>query len=136
MARLADSITRSDTLFIDHDIKSIAVERQDDFDLTCEFSNSTAQSFESPLGREICGWDGTKMAFHVALPDRVTITHRLTLSPDGQELNVATTVTSPISNTPYTLNRFYYRFEPLPSPYDCEQTLTRKRVCYKREESE
>ncbi len=134
MARLADSITRSDTLFIDHDIQSIAVERQDDFDLTCEFSNSTAQKFESPLGREICGWDGTKMAFHVALPDGITITHRLTLSPDGQELNVATTLTSPISGTPYTLNRFYYRFEPLPSPYDCEQTLTRKRVCYKREE--
>ena len=136
MARLADSITRSDTLLIEHDIEKIRVDRQEDFALTCEFSNNTAQQFESMLGTEICGWDGQKMVFHVALPDRLTITHRLTLSPDAQELNVATTVTSPYTATPYTLNRFYYRFEPLPSPYDCKQTLSRKKVCWKREASE
>ena len=136
MARLAESITRSDTLLIEHDIQKITVDRQEDFALTCEFSNSTAQVFESMLGTELCGWDGTKMAFHMALPDDLTITHRLTLSEDGQELNVATTITSPITRTPYTLNRFYYRFEPLPSPYDCEQTLSRKRVCWKRGDSE
>ena len=136
MARLAESITRSDTLVIEHDIQKITVDRQEDFALTCEFSNNTAQLYESMLGTEICGWDGEKMAFHVALPDRLTITHRLTLSPDGQELNVATTITSPFTATPYTLNRFYYRFEPIPSPYDCEQTLSRKRVCWMRGDSD
>lgn len=129
MARIADEITRSDTLLIEHDKSRIEVEREEDFALTCEFNNTTAQQFASPLGREICGWDGSKMVFHVTLPDGVTITHRLTLSPDQNELNVATTVTSPSSYTPYTLNRFYYRFEPVESPYVCEQTLSRKRVC-------
>lgn len=133
MARLAETITRSDTLFIKHDIQKITVERQDDFALTCEFGNSTAQFYESKLGKEICGWDGQKMAFHVALPDGLTITHRLTLSPDQKELHVATTLTSSFSSIPYTLNRFYYRFEPIPSPYDCTLTLTRKKVCWKRE---
>lgn len=136
MARLADSITRSDTLLIEHDIEKIRVDRQEDFALTCEFSNNTAQQFASMLGTEICGWDGHKMVFHVALPDGLSITHRLTLSPDGQELNVATTVTSPYSSIPYTLNRFYYRFEPIASPYDCKQTLSRKKVCWKREAAE
>ena len=136
MARLADSITRSDTLMIEHDIEKILVERQEDFALTCEFNNSTAQQFESTLGKEVCGWDGNKMVFHVALPDGLTITHRLTLSPDAQELNVATTVTSPYSSTPYTLNRFYYRFDPLPSPYECTQTLSRKKVCWKQQKDD
>ncbi|MEM7084004.1 MAG: hypothetical protein AAF465_14845 [Pseudomonadota bacterium] len=129
MARLADAITRTDTLLIEQDEVGIEVEREEDFALTCEFNNTTAQQFYSPLGHEVCGWDGTRMVFHVALPDGVSITHRLVMAPSGNELNVATTVTSPASSTPYTLNRFYTRFEPLPSPYVCEQTLSRKRVC-------
>ncbi|MFK8029053.1 MAG: hypothetical protein AB8G18_02345 [Gammaproteobacteria bacterium] len=136
MARLAETITRSDTLVIEHDIEKITVDRQEDFALTCEFGNSTAQYFESTLGKEICGWDGQKMAFHVALPDGLTITHRLTLSPNGKELHVATTLTSAVSSIPYTLNRFYHRFEPIKSAYECKQTLSRKKVCWKREASE
>ena len=136
MARLADSITRSDVLMIEHDIEKIVVERQEDFALTCEFSNSTYQQFESALGSELCGWEGGRMVFHVELPDNLTVTHRLTLSSDGQELNVATTITSPATSTPYTLNRFYYRFEPLESPYHCEQTLSRKKVCWMNDPGE
>lgn len=133
MARLADSITQSDTLLIEHDIDQIVVEREEEFALTCEFSDSTVQQYESMLGSEICGWDGEKMVFHVSLPDGLTVTHRLTLSGDGSELNVATTVTSPVSSVPYTLNRFYRRYEPLDNLYHCEQTLSRKKVCWMRE---
>ncbi len=87
---------------------------------------------ETPFGTELCGWDGHQLIFHVSLPDGLTVRHRMTVAPDRQQLHVATTVTSTAAPAPFTLNRVYQRFEPLPSEYDCEYTLSKKKTCSTR----
>ena len=51
----------------------------------------------------------------------------MTLAPDGQSLHIATTVAN--GSQPFTLNRVYYRFDPLPPDYSCEYTLSKGNVC-------
>ncbi|NNF16169.1 MAG: hypothetical protein HKN70_05445 [Gammaproteobacteria bacterium] len=128
-ARLADSISRSDLLEIVQGNSEIRVNREEDFTLTCEFDGSTFQQTKTAFGTELCGWDGGQMVFNLALPDGLAVAHRLTISPDKQELHVATTVRAGATQTPFSVYRYYTRIEPLPSKYDCVQTLSRKRVC-------
>lgn len=130
MARFADQITRATTtLDIEQTYNHIEVEREDNFTLSCEFGRNEFDPYENLFGKEVCGWDGHQLVFHLNLPGGVAIQHRLTLGPKGEKLNVATTVYSDQVATPFTLNRVYMHFERLPSDFQCEQTVTKGKVC-------
>ncbi len=129
LAQMADLVSRSPLLTVDQDAEGIQVEREGDFALDCQFVGDSAYHAESPLGREICGWDGHQLVFTLLLPEGLSIRHRLTLSADGQLMNVASTVVSGQVAYPFTLNRVYHRFDPAAAGFRCEQTLTRGRVC-------
>ncbi len=132
LARLAEEITQGQVLEIAQSNGSVAVSRENDFTLECEFADGGAQRVDTDFGTEICGWDGQQMVFHLALPDGTSVHHRVTLAPDGQSLHVSTTLDSATAPTPFTLSRFYTRFEPLADEYYCEETFSRKRVCSTR----
>ncbi|MDJ0812427.1 MAG: hypothetical protein QNJ23_01765 [Woeseiaceae bacterium] len=129
LARLVEEITRPDVLTISQDDYEIRVARKDDFDLSCSFFEGIAQGTDSAYGTEVCSWDGDSLVSHLVLPGGLTITHRFTMSPDGNYLRVITTAKSGATRTPFTLHRFYIRFEAPPSAFNCIETLSMKRVC-------
>jgi len=129
MVRMADLITQSPLLQIRQDEHKIAVKREGDFDLTCEFYPGGLRQVETPFGIEICGWKTHQLVFRLLLPDGLRIQHVMTLGAAGQKLQIATTVATDQVSFPFTLNRVYNRYEPGESGYKCEVTLTRGTVC-------
>ena len=129
LARLADIITNVDTLSISQSEHQISVERKGDFAITCDFYDGIAQGPTTGYGNEICGWDEDQFVSRLILPDGLRVTHRFTKSADGNNLHVATTVSSSTSQTPFTLDRFYALFERPSSDFNCIETLSMKRVC-------
>ena len=128
MARLADMITDSQVLEIDQSVEDIEIRRENNFTLTCVFNGGRPALVIDELGSEICGWDAHQLLFRIALPDGLDIQHRVSMSDDHQRLHVATTVDRR-GVAPFTINRFYFRFEPLPENYECEYTLSRGNIC-------
>jgi len=93
MARFADQITRATTTMdIVQTYNHINVAREDSFALMCEFGRNEFDAYENLFGKEVCGWDGHQLVFHLNLPGGVAVQHRLTLGPKGDKLNVATTI--------------------------------------------
>lgn len=129
LARLADEITRSDLLHIHQDDHEVRIDREDDFSLSCSFFNGMAEPTDSAFGSELCGWDEQNLVSLMRLPDGLDIVHRFTLSDDGQELRVITTLSSTTSRTPFTLRRFYRKYDRPPGKLNCVETLSMKRVC-------
>jgi hypothetical protein len=129
LARLAELITRPDVLTIVQDAYEIRVDRKDDFSMQCAFFDGVASGIESPHGTEICGWDGKQLVSNLVLPGGLQVTHRFTISSDSRQLRVVTTLASSTSRVPFTLRRFYTRFERPPPNYNCIETLSMKRVC-------
>ena len=129
LARLAELITRPQVLTISQNDHEITVDRKDDFSLLCAFYDGLAKGTESEYGTEICGWDGDQLVSHLVLPDGLQVTHRFTVSEDRQQLRVVTTVASNTARVPFTLRRFYKKFERLPPDFNCIETLSMKRVC-------
>lgn len=127
-ARLADMITESQVLDIEQSDIDIEIARENTFALTCVFSEGEPEVVLDELGSEVCGWDAGELVFIVHLPDGLAIRHRITMSGDGERLRVSTTVDSD-SAPPFTMNRFYFKFNPLPEDYSCEYTLSRGNVC-------
>jgi hypothetical protein len=129
LAQMADLVTQSPLMEIVQDQHKIKVKREEDFALTCEFYLGQYHTVETPLGKEICGWNRHQLIFKMVLPEGLTIQHIMSLGPDGQWLNVATTVTSDRVTSPFTVNRVYARYEPTDDGYSCKQTISRGRVC-------
>ncbi|MFO7553228.1 MAG: hypothetical protein R6W80_17625 [Haliea sp.] len=129
LAQMADLVTKSQLLDIEQNSRQIRVRREGDFALDCDFHDGRPTVVETPLGSEFCGWDGHQLLFVLALPEGLSIRHRLTLGPAGQMLNIATTVSSDRVSYPFTLNRVYRRMDPEAHGFSCEQTLTRGKVC-------
>jgi len=129
LARLADLVTRPPVLTISQVERELKVEREGDFEMLCEFSEGSAQGVENAYGSEVCGWQGQQFISRLILPDGLVVSHRFTIAPDEENLHVATTVSQGGTPVPFTLNRFYTRFEPLPARENCIETLSRKRVC-------
>jgi hypothetical protein len=131
LARLAEEITRATVLDIDQSPYELYIDRgEDTFALTCALFEDRVYYDEGALATELCGWDGDRFVFRATLPDGLTINHRLTMAPDGDQLHVASTLSAPGAAAPFTLNRFYRRFERLSTEGDnCRDTLTRGRVC-------
>ena len=129
LARMSDLITRSPLLKIEQSDHEIKVKREENFALGCEFYAGQYSSIETPLGTEICGWNGRQMVFKILLPEGLSIQHVMTLASYGGKLNIATTVVSDQVSYPFTLNRVYNRFVPGASGYSCTVTLTKGKVC-------
>lgn len=129
LAQLADEITRPDVLTISQNENEISVERKDDFAMLCEFSGGVSKGTESVYGSEVCGWDQDQLVSYLTLPDGLSVIHRFTISNDRNYLRVVTTVASTTTRYPFTLSRFYRKFEPASSEFNCVETLSMKRVC-------
>jgi hypothetical protein len=129
LAQMSDLITQSQLLEVEQDEHDIKVKREGNFALTCEFYPGQYHTVETPLGKEVCGWSRHQLIFKIILPEGLTIQHVLSLGPDRQWLNIATTVTSDRVTSPFTINRVYARYEPGESGYTCKMTISRGRVC-------
>ncbi|MEO1203746.1 MAG: hypothetical protein AAFX10_13620 [Pseudomonadota bacterium] len=129
MAEFADEITRHDVLTIVQDDREIVVQRKDDYSITCSFHGGVANPVDSDYGDEVCVWDAAELVSTLVLPDGLLVRHRFTKSADGERLRVTTTVASQESRTPFTLQRFYRRYVPPASEFNCIETLSMKRVC-------
>ena len=129
LAQFADEITRHDVLTIAQDDGEITVERKDDYAIVCSFQGGVPDPIDSIYGDEICGWDGGELVSNLILPDGLLVRHRFTKSNDGDNLRVTTTVASKTSSMPFTIQRFYRRYVPPASDFNCIETLSMKRVC-------
>lgn len=129
LARMAELITSSNLLEIEQDVHRIKVKREENFALRCDFPAAGYNTVETPLGTESCGWNSHQMVFRIMLPEGLSIQHVMTLGPEGQRLNIATTVVSDRVSYPFTLNRVFNRFVPGAIGFSCKMTLTRGRVC-------
>jgi len=129
MARFVEQITRTQVISIEQPHSDIHIDREGTFSLDCQFGEDGLQTYSNLFGEEACGWIRHHLVFRLSLPEGLKIQHRLTLSSDGQQMNIATTMTSDKAPEPFTLNRAYMRFEGLPENYQCEQTVTRGKVC-------
>jgi hypothetical protein len=129
IARLAELITRPDELTISQNEREIFVERKDDYAILCSFHGGVSKASSSQYGAEICGWDGNNLVSNLVLPDGLQVTHRFTISPNGRQLRVVTTVASSTSRLPFSLRRFYTKFTRPTSSFNCIETLSMKRVC-------
>jgi hypothetical protein len=129
LALLAELITRPAVLTISQNEHEISIARKDDFAISCAFYDGVASGIENNYGTEICGWDGEQLVSNLILPDGLQVTHRFTISRDGAQLRVVTTVSSSTSRIPFTLRRYYTKFERPPSEFNCIETLSMKRVC-------
>lgn len=129
LARLAEMITRPDILDITQNDYEISIARKDDFAMLCEFYDGIAKGTTSDYGTEICGWDGNQLVSHLVLPDGLIVIHRFTISENGRYLRITTTVSSSTARVPFTLSRFYMKFNRPTSEFNCIETLSMKRVC-------
>lgn len=129
LARMAEIITETQLLEISQEEHEITVKREGNFALHCEFYPGQEHREETPLGDELCGWDGHQLVFMMALPEGLGIQHRLTLDSRGERLQIATTVTSSRTPYPFTVDKVYRRFDPTADGITCRQTLSRGRVC-------
>jgi hypothetical protein len=69
------------------------------------------------------------LLFMLNLTDGLRIFYQVTLSPNGQQLNITTTVSSATVSTPLTISNYYRRYDIPESDIDCILTLTRNNVC-------
>lgn len=133
LARLVELITRPDVLRISRDEATVIVSREKDFALTCEFRDGRPVPTKSPFGVESCDWRDGVLISRMRLLDGLTLTQQFIMSDDGQKLRITTTATSPQTRAPFSLRRFYRRFEEPAPKYECVETLSMKRVCSTRE---
>lgn len=129
LARLADAITRFRYFSISQTADAVIVERGDDFDIYCEFYDGVAEGAATEYGAEICGWSGDQFVSRLVLPDGLRVDHRFTVADDTENLHVSTTVSLGNTGLSFTLGRFYSKYDPVPSQFDCVDTLSRNRVC-------
>jgi hypothetical protein len=129
LARMAELITESQLLEVEQSRTRIQVKREGNFALTCDFLRSVDDVRDLGVGREACGWDGSQLVFRIALPEGLSIRHRLVLSGSGQQLGIYTTVFSDRVSAPFSVQRVYDRYEPEDRGYTCRMTVSRGRVC-------
>jgi hypothetical protein len=133
LARLAELVTRPDGITIVQSDEEIRIQREDDFSLVCRFGDDGSLPVGNAAGNEICGWSGNDLVSQLTLADGLRIVSQLTISADGQQLRVITTLTSPTSRVPFVLRRFYRKYDAPESDFHCIETLTMHRVCSTRE---
>ena len=129
LARFAEELTRMPLLHIEQDGTRVKIEREDDFALQCRMLGQQLSETVNSFGTETCSWDRGQMFLQIRLQNGLTIGYKVTMSNDGQELNVTTTVMSSAVDIPLTISNYYDRYTPPESDFDCVQTLSRNDVC-------
>lgn len=132
MAQFVDEVSRIVVMSIDQTYNAIHIEREETFSLDCEYGEEKPQTFDNGFGEERCGWDGDELVFQLKLPEGLTLQHRFSLMATGEHMKVATTLYYDHASQPFTLYRAYKRFEGVPNPYHCVQTLSKGKVCSRR----
>jgi hypothetical protein len=132
LARFAEEITRMPRLEIRQEDAGIEVERESDFPLRCLYADRQFVRGNNPFGNDVCGWNGERLLFSMAMLGGLSITHQFSLSADGNMLDLTTTVSSDTVAAPLTIRGLYQRYEVAEDPYHCVLTLTRNRVCSQR----
>lgn len=127
LGRLTEKIAQATVFTITQADDHIVIKRNDDFSLVCDFNDMGWK--RSAIGTEGCAWDKDQLVFQVALPDGLSVRHRLSLAADRSRLNVATTVQISDVRYPFTLNRVYMPFEPGEGLYNCEFTIANQTTC-------
>lgn len=134
-ARLAELITRPNTMRIIQTDAEVRIERPGDAALVCSTLNSEEDSFRSPHGAEYCGWDRQQLVFQISLAEGVFIEHRFSVDPGGESLSMLTSVSSR-NSLPFNLITFFYSYDAPEDGIHCVQTLSRGRVCSARDPEE
>ena len=129
LAQIAEEITRMPLLNIQQDTAGINVQREDDFNLRCLYRDKLFVQSTNPFGSEKCGWNNGRMEFQIFMTGGLRVVHQFSLSPDGAQLNVTSSILSDSVSLPIVISNFYTRFSSQDERYDCKQTLTRNRVC-------
>jgi hypothetical protein len=129
LARLGDLITRPDFFTILQTKHDLSIERDDDFAIFCEFYNGASQGTFTEYGNETCGWDGETFVTHLVLPDGLVVNHRFTTDTIAERMRVITTMSSTGTRVPFTVHRYYRKFEPPEAEFNCIETLSKNRVC-------
>lgn len=132
MAQFVDEVSRIVVMSVDQTYNAIHIEREETFSLDCEYGEEKPQTFDNNFGQERCGWDGDELVFQLSLPEGLTLLHRFSLLSTGEHMKVTTTLYYDKAAEPFSLSRAYRRFEGVPNPYQCVQTLTKGKVCTKR----
>lgn len=128
LARLTEYLSRQTTLRITQTREEVRIERRGDSTLVCGTGWDVLQTFASDYGVEACGWDGQQLVFQTMLPDDLIIVHRFSVSADGQLLNLIISAVSKGAES-FDLIQAFNRYDAPPEEFDCEQTLSRGRVC-------
>jgi len=134
-ARLAELITRQTTIRIVQTDAEVRIERPGDAALICSTVNSEDDTFNSPHGREYCGWDRQQLVFQISLAEGVYIEHRFSVDPSGESLSMLTSISSRNSQ-PFNLITFFNAYDAPEDGIHCVQTLSRGRVCSARNPEE
>lgn len=129
LARFTEELTRNPQIEISQDDVQIEIEREDDFTLRCAYEDRQFVRSINAFGSDVCGWNGDRLMFRMALDGGLNIAHQFSLSPDTTLLNVTTTVTSDAVAVPLVVSNFYQRYTPPDNDYNCVLTLTRSTVC-------
>jgi hypothetical protein len=128
LARLAEYISRQTTLQITQTRDEVRIERRGDSTLVCGTGWDVVTTFASDYGVEACGWDGAQLVFQTMLPGDLVVVHRFSVSADGQLLNLITSVISKGAES-FDLIHAFDRYDAPREEFDCDQTLSRGRVC-------
>lgn len=128
LARLAEYISRQNTLQIEQTRDEIRIKRSGEADLVCGVEYELRQTFASEHGVEVCGWDGQQLIFQIMLPDDLTVTHRFTVASNQQVLNLLTSVFSKGGES-FNLRLAFNKYQAPRDEFNCVQTLSRGQVC-------
>ncbi len=128
LARLAEYVSRQNTLQITQTREEIRIERNGEAALICGTEYELQETFANQHGVEVCGWDGQQLLFQIMLPDDLIIMHRFTVSSNNQVLNLLTSVYSK-GGEPFNLIQAFNRYQAPRDEFNCIQTLSRGQVC-------
>ena len=133
LARLAEYVSRQTTLNITQTLDEIRITRRNDSTLVCGLGYEVIQTFANEFGVEACGWDQQQLVFQTTLPGELSIVHRFNVSSNRKELNLIITINSR-NRESFSLVQAFTRYDAPAPDIQCDQTLSRGRVCSRTEE--
>ena len=132
LARLAEIITEPTLLEVIQAEGRMRVKRDNSFALVCETDGSTISVTTDLLGEQRCGWDSSQLFFMLNLQEGMEVTHRLSLSGEGDVLLLVTSVETPDTSLPLIVSQFFTRYDPEDLGFRCERSLTKGKICTTR----
>ena len=132
LARLAEDVSRQTTLNITQTLDEIRITRRNDSTLVCGLGYEVIQTFANEFGVEACGWDQQQLVFQTTLPGELSIVHRFNVSSNRKELNLIITINSR-NRESFSLVQAFTRYDAPAPDIQCDQTLSRGRVCSRTE---